>query len=240
MCKKEGWKFLYLTGDTTLDDRSKAIKMFRDRDDIKILIAGLKCGGLGLNFPWANRCITLDLWWNHAVEQQAFGRIFRIGQKKETHMTRVVVRNTIDMRLLSMQLYKMGNCENAIGEKAQKRPTLGLADLARLFGFLKTDKDDNIIEIQPDYDDDDEDGTLQNEDEPMLGRPMGDAGVHVMGDWSFGNDDQRPKDKSQHSASAAPDDLGTGSTSLAENDPATLSASEGPRGGTEEDPMEID
>lgn len=64
-----------------------------------------------LNFPWANRCISLDLWWNHAVEQQAFGRIFRIGQKKETHMTRIVVRNSVDMRMLNMQLSKLQNLE---------------------------------------------------------------------------------------------------------------------------------
>jgi hypothetical protein len=64
-----------------------------------------------LNFPWANRCISLDLWWNHAVEQQAFGRIFRIGQEKDTFMTRIVVKNSVDMRLLSMQLHKLQNLE---------------------------------------------------------------------------------------------------------------------------------
>jgi hypothetical protein len=64
-----------------------------------------------LNFPWANRCISLDLWWNHAVEQQAFGRIFRIGQEKDTYMTRIVVKNSVDMRLLSMQLHKLQNLE---------------------------------------------------------------------------------------------------------------------------------
>jgi SNF2 family DNA or RNA helicase len=107
LCSSEGWGFLYLTGDSSLEHRTKAISQFRTDPDVKILIAGLKCGGLGLNFPWANRCISLDLWWNHAVEQQAFGRIFRIGQMKETFMTRIVVRNSVDMRLLTMQMYKV-------------------------------------------------------------------------------------------------------------------------------------
>lgn len=162
MCKAEGWGFVYLTGDASLDHRSKAIKEFRNQDSIQILIAGLKCGGLGLNFPFANRCISLDLWWNHAVEQQAFGRIFRIGQNKETWMTRLVVRNSVDMRLLGLQDWKLRACEKAIddngecGASGSGGGTLSLSQLARLFGFLKTDEDNNLLRIEPDYEDEGE------------------------------------------------------------------------------------
>ncbi|CAD6448459.1 19c1cb6b-239e-4802-8012-564b4d8d53ef [Sclerotinia trifoliorum] len=163
MCAAEGWGFLYLTGDASLEHRSKAIKEFRVQDNIQILIAGLKCGGLGLNFPFANRCISLDLWWNHGVEQQAFGRIFRIGQNKETWMTRLVVRNSVDMRLLGMQDWKLRACEKAIDNNGQSGAsgsgggTLNLSQLARLFGFLRTDEDDNLLRIEPDYEDEWED-----------------------------------------------------------------------------------
>lgn len=47
ICHSEGWDFLYLTGDRSLEDRSKVIAKFRDDKNIKIMIAGLKCGGLG-------------------------------------------------------------------------------------------------------------------------------------------------------------------------------------------------
>lgn len=50
ICNGEGWGFLYLTGDSSLEHRDRAIKRFRDDDDAKILIAGLKCGGLGYVF----------------------------------------------------------------------------------------------------------------------------------------------------------------------------------------------
>lgn len=120
-----------------------------------------------LNFPWANRCISLDLWWNHAVEQQAFGRIFRIGQKKDTYMTRIVVKNTVDMRLLTMQLHKLTNLEKAIKEddeanegRGRAGKALGLRELANLFGFLRTDSDGEIVSIEADYDDISEDGGL--------------------------------------------------------------------------------
>lgn len=171
ICEAENWGFLYLTGDSSLEHRAKAIRQFRSDPEIKILVAGLKCGGQGLvllfllrfkrlnkpprlNFPWANRCVSLDLWWNHAVEQQAFGRIFRIGQRKETYMTRIVVRNTVDMRLLAMQLHKLKVCEQAISDgRKPDKPALELEDLVRLFGFLQHDSDGNIIGVEADYDD---------------------------------------------------------------------------------------
>jgi hypothetical protein len=37
--------------------------------------------------------------------------MFRIGQKKETYFSRIVVRNSIDMRMLSMQLHKLQSVE---------------------------------------------------------------------------------------------------------------------------------
>jgi hypothetical protein len=76
---------------------------------------------------------------------------------KETYMTRIVVRNTVDMRLLSMQMYKLKTTERAMQEGPKKdMPALGLQDLARLFGFLRTDEDGEIIGVEADYDDDEE------------------------------------------------------------------------------------
>jgi hypothetical protein len=41
-------------------------------------------------------------------------------------------------------------------DDTKETPNLSLKQLANLFGFLKTDADDNIISIEPDYDEDDE------------------------------------------------------------------------------------
>lgn len=70
-------------------------------------------------------------------------------------MNRIVVRQSVDMRLLSMQMYKLKNCERAMQDGEKKdQGALNLADLARLFGFLKTDEDGEIVGVLPDYDDD--------------------------------------------------------------------------------------
>jgi hypothetical protein len=66
-------------------------------------------------------------------------------------MTRIIVKNSVDMRLLTMQLHKLQACDKAMdsGEE-NKKPVLSLRQLAGLFGFLRTDEDGNM-RIEPDY-----------------------------------------------------------------------------------------
>jgi SNF2 family DNA or RNA helicase len=61
---------------------------------------------VGLNLTMASKVIMIDPWWNSASEQQAFCRVFRIGQREETFMSRLCVKNTIDQRLIEMQEHK--------------------------------------------------------------------------------------------------------------------------------------
>jgi SNF2 family DNA or RNA helicase len=118
ICKTEGWKCVKYTGMMShgmhpsprrrliisfyrrrsltmflLDARDKAIAEFADKPEIQIMLASLKCGGLGLNLTMASRVICIEPWWNSAVEQQAFCRVFRIGQQKETRMSRFVIKS---------------------------------------------------------------------------------------------------------------------------------------------------
>ncbi|KAL2760226.1 hypothetical protein ACRALDRAFT_2062131, partial [Sodiomyces alcalophilus JCM 7366] len=62
-------------------------------------IASMRCGGQALNLTCANRVIMVDAWWNKAAEMQAFGRVFRLGQIKETHHVRILARETVDERI---------------------------------------------------------------------------------------------------------------------------------------------
>lgn len=49
ICKTEKWGCLKYTGKMSHDARDNAIQEFRDRPDVKILIASMQAGGLGLN-----------------------------------------------------------------------------------------------------------------------------------------------------------------------------------------------
>lgn len=71
----------------TLDERNKAVKDFTDKPDKIVLLASLKCGGVGLNLTMASRVIVIDPWWNRSLQDQAFCRVYRIGQAYETNLT---------------------------------------------------------------------------------------------------------------------------------------------------------
>ncbi|GAW25077.1 putative DNA repair protein rad5 protein [Rosellinia necatrix] len=70
---------------------------------------------------------------------QAFGRVFRIGQTKETHFLRIIAEDTIDNRIETIQENKAKNISAVVGPG--KRKKLSTEELARLFDYLETDED---------------------------------------------------------------------------------------------------
>ena len=71
--------WLALTGDTPVATRVEVVDRFQ-RQEVPLLLASLKAGGVGLNLSAADIVILLDPWWNPAVEEQATARAHRIGQ----------------------------------------------------------------------------------------------------------------------------------------------------------------
>ena len=68
----------------------------------------------------ASKVIMIDPWWNSASEQQAFCRVFRIGQKEETFMSRLCVKDTVDERLIQMQERKQTEIEAVMDDDGSK------------------------------------------------------------------------------------------------------------------------
>jgi SNF2 family DNA or RNA helicase len=121
------------------DAREQAILDFRSPEHNKqIMLASLKSGGLGLNLVMAARVLTIDPWWNSCTESQAFCRVFRIGQTKETQLCRTIVRNTIDEKMEAIKQRKDREI-NSLMENRALTDTLKLGDLLELFGTVDHD-----------------------------------------------------------------------------------------------------
>jgi SNF2 family DNA or RNA helicase len=86
-----------------------------------------------LNITCANHVINMTPWWNYSVEEQAFGRVYRHGQKKETYFVRIAVKDSIDDRLLKMQEKKEGEILEAMKEGKKLKP-LTVDECIALFG----------------------------------------------------------------------------------------------------------
>jgi histidinol phosphatase-like PHP family hydrolase len=69
-------------------------------------VSSLLCGGQSLNLAHANRVILIDPWWNTTREEQAWGRVLRIGQKKKSHFVKIMTQKTIDDRVSQLQIFK--------------------------------------------------------------------------------------------------------------------------------------
>ena len=83
------------------------------------LILSLKAGGTGLNLTAASQVIHYDLWWNPAVEAQATDRAFRIEQKKNVQVHRLITENTFEEKIDAMIQRKkaLANLTVASGEQ---------------------------------------------------------------------------------------------------------------------------
>jgi SNF2 family DNA or RNA helicase len=120
----------------SIEARAKAIDTFKDDPDIFIMICSLKAGGVGLNLTMASKVIILDLWFNSAIESQAYCRVFRIGQEQPVDVLRFVVKDTIDEELINMQDRKDVEVQATIGpDSLGKRATI--QQLLGLFGEVK-------------------------------------------------------------------------------------------------------
>ena len=75
------------------------VDQFQTQDHQKVMILSLKAGDTGLNLSAANDVIHYDLWWNPAVEAQSTDRAYRIGQKKNVFVHRMITNNTFEEKI---------------------------------------------------------------------------------------------------------------------------------------------
>jgi len=79
------------------------LKDFREREDVRILISTTLTGGIGLNLTAANKAIICEPWWNEALDQQAFARMWRLGQTRETECVRLYMKGSIDTHKIEVR-----------------------------------------------------------------------------------------------------------------------------------------
>ncbi|MCF7792038.1 MAG: DEAD/DEAH box helicase [Victivallales bacterium] len=120
----------YLDGGT--DDRQKRVDRYNEDKNIKLFLLSLKAGGVGLNLTSASNVIIYDPWWNPTAESQAADRIHRIGQHKPANIFKLVVKDSIEEKILELQRRKQG-LFNGIIESGSGINKISDNDLAFLF-----------------------------------------------------------------------------------------------------------
>lgn len=101
MLTKEGYEYLYMDGNTSLQERRMLVTKFQS-GVCPIFLVSLKAGGLGVNLTAANYVIITDPWWNPSIEKQAEDRAHRLGQKRAVTVIRLVSQHTIEEKILRL------------------------------------------------------------------------------------------------------------------------------------------
>ena len=116
----------YLDGETK--NRMSLVEEF-EASDTGIFLISLKAGGTGINLVSADTAIIYDPWWNPASEKQAEDRIYRIGQKNNVMIYRMIVEDSIEEKVQQLQKEKNALYENLLNE--QDSPTRMTAEIMK-------------------------------------------------------------------------------------------------------------
>mmetsp|Transcript_60808 Transcript_60808/g.83515 ORF Transcript_60808/g.83515 Transcript_60808/m.83515 type:complete len:135 (+) Transcript_60808:182-586(+) len=100
------FKFIRIDGDTEISHRDQLCQLFNTTEDIFCTLLTTKVGGLGLNLTGADRVIIMDPDWNPANDNQAVDRVFRIGQKRDVIVYRLVTMGTVEEKIYRRQIFK--------------------------------------------------------------------------------------------------------------------------------------
>ncbi len=127
-----GIHYQYLDGSTPAKERRKRVNAFQAGEG-DIFLISLKAGGVGLNLTAADYVIHMDPWWNPAVEDQASDRAHRIGQTRPVTVYRMVMKDTIEEKILALHSRKRDLADNLLAgtDVADKLNAEDLLDLLK-------------------------------------------------------------------------------------------------------------
>ena len=121
-----------LVGKVTPQGRQAMVDDLTERSGPAVLLSQITTGGIGLNVQAASVVVIADPQWTPGVEDQAIGRVHRIGQTNTVFVYRIVTGGTVEERILNLQDKKRQLFEAALGE-ASGAAALTRQDLLELF-----------------------------------------------------------------------------------------------------------
>ncbi len=130
--KREKIGYLMMTGATR--DRKSVVERFQNDPESKVFLLTLKTGGVGLNLTAADTIFIFDPWWNIAAENQAIDRTHRIGQDKTVFSYKLITRNTIEEKILSLQEKKRELFDSVISSDSASIKSLDEKDVEFMLG----------------------------------------------------------------------------------------------------------
>ena len=125
--------YFTLTGSTKVEERVKLVDEFNQNPEVKIFLISLKAGGTGLNLTGADVVIHYDPWWNLSTENQATDRAYRIGQKNNVQVYKLITKNSIEEKINQLQQKKAELVDNMLSTKTAFINKFSKEEILQLF-----------------------------------------------------------------------------------------------------------
>ncbi|KAI7894779.1 SNF2 family N-terminal domain-containing protein [Mucor mucedo] len=138
MMRRAPYKYLRMDGTTPVSQRMALVNDFNASPDIFVFLLTTKVGGLGLNLTGADRVILYDPDWNPSTDMQARERAWRLGQKKEVTVYRLMTSGTIEEKIYHRQIYKQFLTNKILKDPKQRR-FFDASNLQSLFTLASED-----------------------------------------------------------------------------------------------------
>ena len=113
--KAFGKQAVLLTGRTPAKKRQALVDRFQQDEGVRVFLANIVAGGVGLNLTAASQVVFNDLDWVPANHWQAEDRAYRIGQARTVNVTYLVGTGTVD-DFVQVVLDTKGALVNAVVE----------------------------------------------------------------------------------------------------------------------------
>ncbi|KAE8355080.1 SNF2 family N-terminal domain-containing protein [Aspergillus coremiiformis] len=129
-----GFNYRRMDGTTPIAHRQSMVDEFNNNPDLHVFLLTTKVGGLGVNLTGADRVIIYDPDWNPSTDVQARERAWRLGQKRDVTVYRLMTAGTIEEKIYHRQIFKQF-LTNKILKDPKQRQTFQLSDLHDLFSL---------------------------------------------------------------------------------------------------------
>ncbi|XP_049851549.1 TATA-binding protein-associated factor 172-like [Schistocerca gregaria] len=140
--------YLKLDGDVPSNARMSIVDKFNSNPSIDVLLLTVSIGGLGLNLTGANIVIFLEHDWNPQNDIQAMDRVHRIGQKKTVNVYRLITKDTLEEKIMSLQKFKLKIADTVVNKENQSFQSMSTHQLLDLFEYSENEKKSKVKQEQ--------------------------------------------------------------------------------------------
>ena len=125
-----------LDGTTSAKRRATILNIFRETNEIQILLCNYRVGAEGLNLTQAATVISIEPHWNHVLENQAVSRVWRNGQERPVTVHRIITNGTIENQIVKLCNEKKSVMDSYLNNNGSGRQKISKLDYYTLSKIL--------------------------------------------------------------------------------------------------------